>query len=63
MDSIDALTKALISFGGGVVLVSHDERFISAVSTEIWVCNGGKVTRFEGEGIKEYKKQVLSESQ
>ncbi|KAI8051101.1 P-loop containing nucleoside triphosphate hydrolase protein [Syncephalis plumigaleata] len=63
MDSIDALTRALVTFGGGVVLVSHDERFISAVSTEIWVCNHGKVTRFEGEGIKEYKKQVISESQ
>ena len=61
MDSIDALTQALISFGGGVVLVSHDERFISAVSSEIWVCNKGKVMRFEGDGIKDYKKQVIAD--
>ncbi|KAI9591281.1 P-loop containing nucleoside triphosphate hydrolase protein [Syncephalis fuscata] len=61
MDSIDALTQALKSFGGGVVLVSHDERFISAVSSEIWVCSKGRVARFEGEGIKDYKKQVITE--
>ncbi|RKP05895.1 P-loop containing nucleoside triphosphate hydrolase protein [Thamnocephalis sphaerospora] len=61
MDSIDALTEALKSFEGGVVLVSHDERFLEAVSTEIWVCSGGVVSRFEGDSIKEYKKKVITE--
>ncbi|KAJ1943321.1 ATP-binding cassette, regulator of translational elongation, partial [Linderina macrospora] len=36
MESIDALTNALKQFKGGVVLVSHDERFIDSVCTEMW---------------------------
>ncbi|KAJ1970063.1 ATP-binding cassette, regulator of translational elongation [Dispira parvispora] len=55
MDSIDALTNALREFGGGVVLVSHDERFIDAVANELWVCQDGTLSKFRGEGIKEYK--------
>ncbi|KAI1319699.1 hypothetical protein EDD11_003393 [Mortierella claussenii] len=60
MDSIDALTSALEQFKGGVVIVSHDERFIKAVCTEIWVCEGGSLKKFQGEGIKEYKEYVLA---
>ena len=61
MDSIEALTKACQEFGGGIVLVSHDERFIDAVCTEIWVCKDKKVEKFYGEGIKDYKKWVLKD--
>lgn len=60
MDSIDALTSALSQFQGGVVIVSHDERFIKAVCTELWVCEGGSLKKFQGEGIREYKEYVLS---
>ncbi|KAJ2471923.1 ATP-binding cassette, regulator of translational elongation [Coemansia sp. RSA 2322] len=58
MESMDALTNALKLFKGGVVLVSHDERFIDSVCTEMWVCADKKVTRFAGEGIKDYKKMI-----
>ncbi|KAJ1732593.1 ATP-binding cassette, regulator of translational elongation [Coemansia biformis] len=58
MESIDALTAALKQFEGGVVIVSHDERFIDSVCTEMWVCAGGKVAKFAGEGIKEYKRMI-----
>ncbi|OMJ20084.1 putative ABC transporter ATP-binding protein [Smittium culicis] len=58
MESIDALTVACKNFNGGVVLVSHDERFIDAVCTELWVCSDGKLTQFKGEGIKEYKNMI-----
>ncbi|KAJ2394684.1 ATP-binding cassette, regulator of translational elongation [Coemansia sp. RSA 2559] len=61
MESIDALTAALKQFSGGVVLVSHDERFIDSVCTEMWVCADQKVTRFAGEGIKDYKKMICPE--
>ncbi|KAJ2078339.1 ATP-binding cassette, regulator of translational elongation, partial [Coemansia sp. S142-1] len=49
MESMDALTTALKQFKGGVVLVSHDERFIDSVCTEMWVCADQKVTKFAGE--------------
>ncbi|KAF9582313.1 hypothetical protein BGW38_000362 [Lunasporangiospora selenospora] len=60
MDSIDALTNALSLFKGGVVVVSHDERFIRAVCNELWVCESGTLKKFQGEGIAEYKEYVLS---
>ena len=39
---------------GGVILVSHDERFIRLVCRELWVCEGGGVTRVEG-GFDQYR--------
>ncbi|KAJ2612067.1 ATP-binding cassette, regulator of translational elongation [Coemansia sp. RSA 1365] len=62
MESIDALTNALKQFNGGVVVVSHDERFIDSVCTEMWVCADGKVTKFAGEGIKDYKKMICPDA-
>ncbi|KAG5462447.1 MAG: hypothetical protein BJ554DRAFT_5098, partial [Olpidium bornovanus] len=62
MDSIDALTAAIKEFGGGVVIVSHDQRFIDATCTEIWVCADTLVTKFRGEGIKEYKKMIAPDA-
>lgn len=59
MDSIDALTNALKEFKGGVILVSHDERFIDSVCNEIWVCDGGKVKKFDGDTIKQYRQMIL----
>ncbi|CAG8535398.1 9475_t:CDS:2 [Acaulospora colombiana] len=59
MDSIDALTNALKEFKGGVILVSHDERFIDSVCNEIWVCESGKVRRFEGDTIKQYRELIV----
>ncbi len=59
MDSIDALTNALRDFKGGVILVSHDERFIDSVCKEIWVCEGGCVKKFEGENIRQYRYTII----
>ncbi|PIO36116.1 hypothetical protein AB205_0151780 [Aquarana catesbeiana] len=44
---------------GGVILVSHDERFIRLVCQELWVCENGSVTRIEG-GFDEYR-DILQE--
>lgn len=37
-----------------MILVSHDERFIRLVCRELWVCEGGGVTRVEG-GFDQYR--------
>ena len=47
-------------FQGGVILVSHDERLIKAICTELWVCQNRTVRSLEG-GIDEYKKLVEAE--
>ncbi|KAM5164394.1 ATP-binding cassette sub-family F member 3 [Mantella aurantiaca] len=59
METIEALGRALNKFRGGVILVSHDERFIRLVCRELWVCENGGVTRIEG-GFDEYR-DILQE--
>ncbi|XP_068945423.1 ATP-binding cassette sub-family F member 3 isoform X1 [Petaurus breviceps papuanus] len=54
METIEALGRALTSFRGGVILVSHNEHFIRLVCQELWVCEGGGVTRVEG-GFDHYR--------
>ncbi|NXY35070.1 ABCF3 protein, partial [Pomatorhinus ruficollis] len=44
---------------GGIILVSHDERFIRLVCQELWVCENATVTRIEG-GFDQYR-DILKE--
>lgn len=60
IETIAALGKALTTFTGGLILVSHDERLIRIVCKELWVCGNGTVTNIEG-GIDCYKQIVLAE--
>ncbi|NWI67212.1 ABCF3 protein, partial [Todus mexicanus] len=59
METIEALAKALNAFRGGVILVSHDERFIRLLCQELWVCENATVTRIEG-GFDQYR-DILKE--
>ncbi|KAI1235935.1 ATP-binding cassette sub-family F member 3, partial [Lamprotornis superbus] len=59
METIEALAKALNNFRGGIILVSHDERFIRLVCHELWVCENTTVTRIEG-GFDQYR-DILKE--
>lgn len=60
METIDALGKALNIFKGGVILVSHDERLISNVCKELWLCGEGTVRSVKG-GFEEYKAMLREE--
>jgi ATPase subunit of ABC transporter with duplicated ATPase domains len=60
LDSAQALALALTQFSGGVLLVSHDEHFISLVCDEVWVLGEGSVKRLDGT-FASYKKQLLRE--
>lgn len=55
METIDALIDAINNFQGAVVMVSHDQYFLSKVATEFWSVAGGKVQVFRD--IKEAKSQ------
>nr|XP_056705507.1 ATP-binding cassette sub-family F member 3 [Euleptes europaea] len=59
METIEALANALNKFRGGLILVSHDERFIRLVCQELWVCGNGTVQRIDG-GFEEYR-NILQE--
>ncbi|OXU28531.1 hypothetical protein TSAR_008976 [Trichomalopsis sarcophagae] len=57
METIDALADAINEFDGGMVLVSHDFRLINQVAEEIWVCENGAVTKWQGN-ILDYKEHL-----
>lgn len=59
MESIDALVEAVKDFRGGLIVVSHDQHFITNTCGELWVVGEGKVTRFRGD-FNEYKKETLN---
>ncbi|XP_060830546.1 ATP-binding cassette sub-family F member 3 isoform X1 [Bombus pascuorum] len=60
IESIEALGKALNTCQAGVILVSHDERLIRMVCTELWVCGEGSVRCIEG-GFDEYRRIIEKE--
>merc|ERR1719263_1644695 len=45
--SVEALTESVSKFDGGVVLVSHDQYFVSKVAREVWIVASGAVKRAE----------------
>ncbi|CAA18386.1 AAA family ATPase Gcn20 [Schizosaccharomyces pombe] len=60
MESMDALTRAVKRFQGGVILVSHDVDFLDKTCTSIWQCDHNVVSKFDGT-ISQYKKFCLSQ--
>ncbi|MDI1431239.1 ABC-F family ATP-binding cassette domain-containing protein [Polyangium sorediatum] len=50
----EILEEALASFEGSVVLVSHDRRFLDAVTTRICAFHGGKIELFPG-GYRDFQ--------
>ncbi|KIJ60082.1 hypothetical protein HYDPIDRAFT_161305 [Hydnomerulius pinastri MD-312] len=59
IEGLDALMAALNTWNGGVIVISHDERFITTVAKELWVCADGTVTKFKGD-VKSYKDLIVA---
>ncbi|KAK0245498.1 P-loop containing nucleoside triphosphate hydrolase protein [Armillaria nabsnona] len=59
IEGLDALMTALDSWNGGVIIISHDERFITTVAKELWVCGDETVTKFKGD-VQSYKQLIVS---
>jgi ATPase subunit of ABC transporter with duplicated ATPase domains len=61
LESINALTQALVKYEGTVFLVTHDEEMIEEVGTRIWHFEGGpsdfRMTDFKG-AYEEYKDKM-----
>eukprot|EP01119_Soliformovum_irregulare_P018375 TRINITY_DN5610_c0_g1_i2.p1 TRINITY_DN5610_c0_g1~~TRINITY_DN5610_c0_g1_i2.p1 ORF type:complete len:550 (+),score=179.93 TRINITY_DN5610_c0_g1_i2:408-2057(+) len=60
METIDALIHALSQYQGGVLVVSHDEHFITSVCDRLWVCEKRSVQVFPGD-FDDYKTRLLKE--
>jgi ATP-binding cassette subfamily F protein 3 len=62
MEAVDALVEAIKDFKGGLMIVSHDEYFVSRTCTELWVVEEGKASRFRGD-FEQYKQHTAAETQ
>ncbi|CAG9537682.1 unnamed protein product [Cercopithifilaria johnstoni] len=60
VETVEALGRALNSFKGGVLIVSHDEKLIDMVCKELWVVKDRCVMTLEG-GLEEYKRHVMTQ--
>jgi len=58
LESVVALADCIERFEGGVVLVSHDQYFVGRVAKEVWVVDGGAVSK--AESFDKYRAQALA---
>ena len=59
IDMRHALTVALQSFEGGLVVVSHDRHLIKTVADSLWLVADGKLQVFEGD-LDDYQQWLRS---
>jgi len=59
IEGLDALMQALEVWNGGVILISHDSKFINTVCSELWVCAEGKCDKFYGD-VSAYKSLIVA---
>ena len=59
METREALTMALSTYEGAVLLVSHDRHLLRAVTDELWLVHEGRKEVFEGD-LDAYAKIVLA---
>jgi ATP-binding cassette subfamily F protein 3 len=57
LESVRALAECVQKFKGGVIIVSHDQYFVSQVAKEVWVVGGGSVKR--AESFASYRESQL----
>lgn len=58
-----ALEDALLSFGGTMLIVSHDRRFINRLGDKIWVMENGTVNEYKGNYDYYLEKRQMPEQQ
>ncbi|MCX8004338.1 MAG: ATP-binding cassette domain-containing protein, partial [Burkholderiaceae bacterium] len=55
----EALTVALSTFEGALLLVSHDRHLLRATTDQLWLVQDGRVAPFEGD-LEDYAARVLA---
>ncbi|MCJ8139758.1 ABC-F family ATP-binding cassette domain-containing protein [Falsirhodobacter halotolerans] len=58
MESREALTEALNSYSGAVILVSHDMHLLSLVADRLWLVKDGAVTPYD-QDLEAYRRLLL----
>ncbi|KAK7195253.1 ATP-binding cassette protein subfamily F, member 1 [Novymonas esmeraldas] len=57
IDTVNALIEALLAYNGGLLVISHDEYFITSLCDDIFVCEDTTVKKFDGD-FAEYRKHI-----
>ena len=60
IESIDALGNAINDYDGGVIIVSHDARLITATDCRLYVVENQNLRKIDGE-FDDYKDEVMEE--
>jgi elongation factor 3 len=55
-DSLGALTGAIKTFKGGLLLISHNEEFYKEICPEKWLLDSGNLSVFGSEWMEEVEK-------
>ena len=58
LDMREALTIALSTYPGALVLVSHDRHLVEAIASTLWLVDNGKVSEFSGD-LNDYQNYLL----
>ncbi len=61
IDMREALSNALDSYRGAVVVVAHDQHLLRRCVSEFWLVNQGKVEHFDGD-LEDYESMVSVDS-
>lgn len=59
LDAINALSIALNSYEGGLLVVSHDQNFVEIVCNQIYMIENKKCKQFRGS-FNDYRKYLRS---
>lgn len=57
IDTVNALIEALLSFRGSLMVISHDEHFITSLCDDIYVCEKESIKKFDGD-FEAYRKSI-----
>jgi len=59
IESVDALSQALQSYNGGIIIISHDQRLLSNVCNEIWALRGNKTVEVYDGDFNDYRQEII----
>jgi ATP-binding cassette subfamily F protein 3 len=60
IESREALIRALTTYAGAVILVTHDPRLVELIADRLWLVSGGRVRPFDGD-LDDYRRLLLEE--
>ncbi|CCW64022.1 unnamed protein product [Phytomonas sp. EM1] len=58
IDTVNALIEALLEYKGSLLVISHDEFFITSLCDDIYVCENEHITKFDGD-FEAYRNSIM----